>query len=219
MNVPKVYNSKKSLLAQLETMAKAGDKDAIGLLADYRNGLVSVQDGTIRSIAQANAVTELSLFEPTSEKREGIYSLSKSQLDKGIAFIVTGIALLAYQVTDGIGQAATPRVMNPRSDAEYAAMLEADRFGNIGAIPALCNGELAIRINRKPNLDKLVTSVFNNATAVPGVAVGKLGFYALENPIFIKPEVPIEATLRLANATPGSTLVEIVFYGASTLAT
>lgn len=219
MNVSRTYNSKKSLLAILETMAQTGDKDAIALIADYKNGLISIQDGTLRTIQQANAVSDVSLFEATSEKRTGVYSLSKSQLDKGVAFFVTGIALLAYQVTDTAGGVTTPRVMSPRSDAEYAAMLAGDRFANIAGIPALANGELSIRVNRKPILDKLATSVFNNATAVAPVTVGPTGFYALDNPIFIKPEVPLEATLRLPIATPASTLVEMVLYGCSTLAT
>ena len=215
----RISNSKKTLLSTLEAMAATGDKDAISLIADYRNGLISIQDGTIRSIAQANAVTELSLFEPTTEKRDGIYSLSKSHLDKGIAFIVTGIALLATQVTDTVGSVTTPRSMNPRSDAEYAAMLEADAFGLVSNIAALANGEFSVRVNRKPVLDKLAVSVFANGAGVGGVTIGPLGFYKLDNPIFIKPEVPIEATLRLPVASPASTLVEVVFYGAQTLAT
>ncbi len=216
MTTSRTTQSKKLLLDFLKL--NATDKDVAAILADYANGLVSIQDGTIQSIMQANAVTEFTLFEPRNEKRDGIYTLSKSQLDKGIGFIVTGFSLQAYQATDTNGGVTTARAMTPGSDVEVQAMLDADKFAIISAIPALCNGELEIRINRKPVLNKLSLQNFNNSAANSN-NVGSAGYYALDNPIFIKPEVPIEALIRTAVATPASTLVEVMFYGAATLAT
>ena len=67
-------------------------------------------------------------------------------------------------------------------------------------------------------LSKLSMKVFDNVVA-GRVVGGPLGFHQLANPIMIRPEVPIEMLIRLGAATPPSTLIETVFYGASTLAT
>ena len=124
----------------IDALKDSGDRDLQAILADYNNGFASIQDATIRTIQQANSIREIAMFDATNEKREGIYSLSKGQLDKGIAFYCTGIALMAYQVVSDVNGVPTPTTLNPRTAEEYAAMMNTDSFGGVADIPALANG-------------------------------------------------------------------------------
>ena len=139
------------------------------------SGSLRLADAIIYSIKPVNSKT-IKLFETQDDKEVGISSVSNGKLPKNSAFLVSGIYLLAGVSTDASKD-----------------KIKATNYTGLENFPALANGELELKANKKIILPETSTVIFKTAIYhhVP------LGYYKLANPRPIDDDVPIELTLTL----------------------
>jgi hypothetical protein len=144
-------------------------KDAL-LKGDLR-----LADTVIYSIKPVNSKT-VKLFETQDVKEIGMRNISNAKLPKNQVLLVSGIILLAGVPVDG-----TP-------DA-----IMSTKYTGLEDFPALTNGEVSLKANKKVIMPETSTNVFktSNFHSVPS------GYYKLSNPRLISDDILIELTVEL----------------------
>lgn len=140
-------------------------------------GGVRLADYTIYSMKKITSKT-IKMFEPQDDKEVGVRNISNAKLPKNMVFLVSGIYLLT-------GVNAEPA--NPEGHKGI-------RFGSVGSVPSICNGEFSLKANRKqiiPENQAIRRFATDNDMTVP------LGYYKLDNPRLIRDEELIEFTVEL----------------------
>jgi len=151
------------------------------------NGTLRLADAIIYSIKPVNSKT-IKLFETQDDKEVGLSSISNGKLPKNSAFLVSGIYLLAGVSTDATKD-----------------KVKATNYIGLETFPAIANGELELKANKKIILPETSTVLWKTASyhQVP------IGYYKLANPRPIDDDVPIELTLTLGtiDGIPANTYV------------
>lgn len=145
--------------------------------AELKKGGVRLADYTIYSMKPINSKT-IKMFEPQDDKEVGVRNISNAKLPKNMVFVVSGIYLLT---------GTNPEPTNPEGH-------KAIRFGSVGTVASICNGEFSLKANRKqiiPENQAIRRFVTDNDMTVP------LGYYKLDNPRLIRDEELIEFTVEL----------------------
>ena len=140
-------------------------------------GGVRLADYTIYSMKKISSKT-IKMFEPQDDKEVGVRNISNAKLPKNMVFLVSGIYLLTG--------------VNP--DPTNSEGHKAIRFGSVGSVNAICNGEFSLKANRKqiiPENQAIRRFATDNDMTVP------LGYYKLDNPRLIRDEELIEFTIEL----------------------
>lgn len=144
----------------------------------------------------------IKLFQTQDIKETGIRSLSNAKLPKNMAFLLSGIFLLAGRAT-----ATTPG--NPTDDE-----IKAINFGSISQYPAIANGEFSFKANQLQLIPETGLRIFvtDNDHTRP------MGFYKLHNPRLIQDDITIESLIELGTTSgiPQDTYIYMGLYGTIT---
>jgi hypothetical protein len=159
-------------------------------------GELRLADNIIYSIKPVTSKT-IKLFETQDDKEIGLRNISNAKLPKNQAFLVSGIVLLA----------------GTSADATKDKIL-ATGFNGIEGFPAIANGELNLKSNKKQIVPETSNHVFmtENYTNVP------IGYYKLANPRLIHDDVQIEMTVELGSTEgiPANTYIYAAMHGTIT---
>lgn len=148
-----------------------------------KDGLVKgdlrLADTIIYSRKQVNSKT-VKLFETQDVKAVGLRNISNAKLPKNQALLVSGIFLLAGNITEG----------GVTDDKIISAA-----FGKLEDFPAIANGEFTLKANKKIIMSDVDNAIFKTANNqnVP------IGYYKLANPRIIQDDILLEATVELGS--------------------
>jgi hypothetical protein len=140
--------------------------------------------------------TNNKIMEPDKVRKVGIRSLNNAQLPKDRHMVVNRLRLLAKT----LGAAPTE------------ATIAAARYEGIAGFDQLQNGEITIRVNKKPIMSQISLSMFVNDQN-HNYAQGEI---ALENPFLILGEEEIEVDLELHSPAAANTVVKLIMGGSIT---
>jgi hypothetical protein len=140
-------------------------------------GDLRLADTIIYSIKPVASKT-IKIFETQDDKEIGLRNISNAKLPKNQVMLVSGIILLA-----GVSADATKD------------KIIATNYDKIESIPALANGEFALKSNKKQIVPDTSNNVFktNNLHLVP------MGYYKLANPRLVHDDVLLEMTIELGS--------------------
>lgn len=153
-----------------------------GELPDYiKQGLVKgelrLADTVIYSIKPVNSKT-IKLFETQDDKEIGLRNVSNAKLPKNQALMVSGIVLLAGVAADSTKD-----------------KIIATNYSGLENFPALANGEVNLKTNKKQIMPESSIGIFKTANYHQTI----LGYYKLANPRLIVDDVLIEMTVELGS--------------------
>lgn len=155
------------------------EKHFAELPAHIREGLkkgeLRLADTIIYSIKPASSKT-IKIFETQDDKEIGLRNISNAKLPKNQAMLVSGIILLAGVAAD----ATKDKII-------------ATNYAAVETIPAIANGEVSLKANKK----LIVPDTSNNVFKTTGYGIVPVGYYKLANPRLIHDDVLVEMTLEL----------------------
>jgi hypothetical protein len=191
----KIAKDSRGLFFDMIKKEAANNKEIKGLVDDILSGAIKTEDYEMYSIRQATETTKM--FKTDDDKRTGIRSLAKAQLEKGQFMLVTRIQVLACIV----------------SDATNSDVLALADFGSIKAIPGLQNGEFSWKSNDKYLIKEHSNHTFitdNNSTI-------NLGTHHLENPRLLIQLDKIEFEFNHYSSLPNNIVYKLILGGTGTL--
>lgn len=142
-----------------------------------KKGELRLADTIIYSIKPASSKT-IKMFETQDDKEIGLRNISNAKLPKNQALLVSGIILLA-----GVSADATKD------------KIIATNYDKVEAVPAIANGEISLKANKK----QIVPDTSNNVFKTSNLNLVPLGYYKLSNPRLIQDDVLIEMTVELGS--------------------
>lgn len=156
-------------------------------------GELRLADTIIYSRKIVNSKT-VKMFETQDVKAVGLRNISNAKLPKNQALLVSGIILLAGNITEG--GVTDDKIMSAS-------------YGKIEDFPALGTGEFTLKANKKIILSDVDNAVFKTANnnQIP------FGYYKLANPRIIQDDVLIEATIELGSLTGINTATAHLYLG------
>jgi len=165
----------------------------IGALPEYiQKGLadkrLQLSDASMFVTKSVGGATEVRMLKNDDNKNPGIGNISKQQLDKDNFFLVTGIRLLS--AVDAAGPAGAA-------------------FGVVSK--EVANGDFEFKANGKYLLPKDNSNQIFNTTNKTDVLSG---YYKLDNPKWIEPQVDIIMDIRFGVAAPVDTQLRFELIGA-----
>lgn len=170
-----------------------------------RNGLAQKNlrfgDTLIYTVKPAKSLT-IKMFETQDIKATGLRSLSGGKLPKDMAFLLSGIFLLA-------GQANSAVPGNPTEDE-----VKSINFRSLATYPALVNGNFSFRANQVQLIPETGLRIF----ATDGDSTRPMGYYKLHNPRLIHDETTLESVIELGTMAgiPVDTHIYMGLYGTIT---
>ena len=138
-------------------------------------GELRLADTIIYSIKPVSSKT-IKIFETQDDKEIGLRNISNAKLPKNQVMLVSGIILLA-----GVSADATKD------------KIIATNYDKVESIPALANGEFALKSNKK----QIVPDTSNNVFKTSNLHLTPMGYYKLANPRLVQDDVLLEMTLEL----------------------
>jgi hypothetical protein len=163
------------------------------LPADIQNGLLTkrlqLADTRFYQVKSVAGLKTIKMFENTDNKKAGLGNIANAKLEKDNYFILTGIILLT-----GV-------------DPEKAHVA-------FDLIPdVIRNGEFQFEVNTKKMVGQIDNEVFNTA----GRNDVLKGFYKLDNPKMVEPQVDIALNVDFADVAAANTWMKAVLVGSSVI--
>ncbi len=155
-----------------------------------KEGKLQLVDSNIYSIKDMAETKSLELMSNSDDRVEGKTNLNARKLEAGTAFCITAIQLLGGAKAAG-------------TDAATVS------FDEICA--AVANGEFKLEHNNKVLIPKTSCEVFRN-----GNSTLPKGYWKLDNPKMLDPQLEIVPELKLPINTPANYCVKIILHGAIT---
>jgi hypothetical protein len=140
-------------------------------------GELRLADTIIYSIKPVASKT-IKIFETQDDKEIGLRNISNAKLPKNQVMLVSGIILLA-----GVSADATKD------------KIIATNYDKIESVPALANGEFALKSNKK----QIVPDTSNNVFKTANMNMVPMGYYKLANPRLVHDDVLLEMTIELGS--------------------
>lgn len=159
-------------------------------------GELRLADHVIYSIKPASSKT-IKMFETQDDKEIGLRNISNAKLPKNQSFLVSGIVLLV-----GVSADATKD------------KIIATNYNKIESFPAIANGEISLKANKK----QILPDTSNNLFKTENMHLVPMGYYKLANPRLIQDDVLIELTIELGtmDGIPANTYIYAGLHGTLT---
>lgn len=159
-------------------------------------GELRLADNIVYSIKPVTSKT-IKLFETQDDKEIGLRNISNAKLPKNQALLVSGIIILAGTAADNTKD-----------------KIIATEFKGLENFPAIANGELNLKCNKRQILPETSMNIFKTA----GLHHVPLGYYKLANPRLVHDDMLLEMTVEMGTneGIPDKTYIYAALHGTIT---
>lgn len=184
----------KRALATNQLSAKAEFEKRLHLLPasirrELQAGKLQIVEGNLYAIKAADQVSVLECFANGDDKTVGETNLNARKLEANQFFLVTAIRLQ-------YGTGANPKAID---------------FSSFELPAAVKNGEFTLELGNEVLIPDVSSEIFNTY----GMTDRPKGYYKLENPKLLKPQIEVNAELKFASTTAENAAVKIELIGAT----